>query len=489
MPKILSIDQSTSATKAAVFDEQGRLVCEAALPHKQNYPRPGWVEHDANEIYANTVKACKAVLEQLENSEIDEIEAIGISNQRETVLLWDSDGKPVGNAIVWQDSRAQEQCNHLSRDASVYVHKQTGLRLSALFSAAKVTWLLKEYGLSSAARQGRIRMGTIDSWLLYKLTGVHLTDITNASRTQLMSLSRLCWDEESAKIFGIPITMLPQIRSSDSVFGYTDLEGFLPKHVPVCAVMGDSHAAMFAQGCNSIGTAKVTYGTGSSIALNTGTTLVEADRLSTTVAWSGLGKVFYALEGNISHAADTITWLRNLGLLHSDAQSASMALGLSSNAGVYIVPAFTGLGAPWWSSEARALICGITKDTEAAHIVRAALEAIAYQVSDILDSMADATEMRPIKLMADGGPTGNEFLMQFQADLSDVIVDVAHGGNLSLRGAAYMAGLQCGIYDGLDRIVGFRVSERVYMRNANTSDIKKWKSGWHEAVSRTIYKP
>lgn len=489
MRYILAIDQSTSATKAAILSEEGEQVCSASLRHRQIYPKPGWVEHDAQEIYQNVLQTCGQVLEHFEAQGGGELAAMGISNQRETVVLWDQAGRPVGNAVVWQDSRAQSVTDAFTKEQADLVRSRTGLKLSPLFGGAKIAYLLQgDKALREMADAGKLMGGTVDAYLCYRLTGEFKTDYSNASRTQLMNLEALAWDEDCLKLFGIPEEMLPRPVPSDSVFGYTTLEGRLKAPIPVCGVLGDSHAAMFAQGCHGVGDTKATYGTGSSIMQNTGGELKWVEGISTTMAYACGGKVYYALEGNISHAADTVSFLLDLGVLKNAADSEEMAKALSGNDGVYLVPAFTGLGPPWWDAHARALICGISRDTGAGHLARAALEAIAYQVEDILGCMAQAG-LRPTQLKTDGGPTANGFLMQFQADVSQVPVDVADGSNLSLRGAALLAALGAGVLKDEAEAAALRHSAGRYAPKADAESAAKWMEGWHGAVQRATLRP
>lgn len=450
---ILSIDQSTSGTKALLFGQNGDLLGRADRAHRQISPQNGWVEHDPEEIYQNTLAVTGDLLHQT-GTQPEEITAVGISNQRETVLAWDKEtGKPVYHAVVWQCSRAEELCRRLQSDPrAALVPEKTGLNLSPYFSAAKLAWILQNVPQAAQLMaQKRLCCGTIDAWLLWKLTGgtSFKTDYSNASRTELFNINTLCWDEELCGLFGIDADALPQPCPSDSLFGETTFEGLFPRPVPIRGILGDSHGALFAQGCLEPGMAKATYGTGSSVMMNTGAERVAAaDGLCTSIAWGMNGKVQYVLEGNINYTGAGIKWLvEQVGLIGSSKEAGEVAQQAASTGGVYLVPAFTGLGAPYWDSDARAILCGMNASTGKAEIVRAAEECIAYQVNDVVARMRGQSSASFQRLSADGGPTRDRFLMQFQADILGTPLCVSKTEEASGAGAAYMAGISAGLYD------------------------------------------
>jgi len=420
---ILAIDQSTAATKAILFTRKADVAGRYDTAHKQYYPKPGWVEHDAEEIYRNTITSVGELMRR-QKITWDQIAAVSISNQRETVVVWDKEtGKPVCNAIVWQCARAVDICAGLERNGmSEEIRRKTGLMLSPYFSAPKVSWILKHVdGVKKKAEDGKILMGTIDSYLIWKLTGgkVHATDYSNASRTSLLNLYTLKWDEELLEAFDIPLCMMPEIGYSDDIFGETDFEGIASKKIPISGVMGDSHGALFAQNCYRKGMAKATYGTGSSVMMNIGDKPSYSDKgIVTSIAWGMDKRVEYVFEGNINYSGATIKWLaEDLQLIKSAKESGQTALSVPDNNGVYLVPSFTGMGAPYWDTDARAIICGLTNNAKKAHIVRAAEESIAYRIKDILDLMTAEADVVLNELRADGGATADKFLMQFQADI------------------------------------------------------------------------
>ncbi len=489
---ILAIDQSTSGTKAILFDESGRLVLRRTMEHTQYYPHPGWVEHDAVEIDR---KLRQAATEVLEESGIDRrgIAAVAITNQRETTLVWDADtGTPVYNAIVWQCGRAGAICKELiERGYGPSIQERTGLVVSPYFSAPKVKWILDNVpGVREKAEAGRLCFGTMDSWVVWQLTGgkVHATDFSNASRTMLFNIHDRRWDPELLGWFGIPESMMPAVRSSDEIFGHTTLGKLLPVPVPVTGVMGDSQAALFGQNCFGKGMAKATYGTGSSIMMNIGERpLLSQQGLVTSIAWGRSGRIDYVLEGNINCAGDTIKWLADgLELISDSRQSESIAASLADNDGVYLVPAFLGLGAPYWDSDARASITGMSRGTKRSHLVRAALESIAYQVKDIIDLMIQESGIPLRELRVDGGPTRNEFLMKFQADLLNGTVVRSGIAELSALGAAYMAGLAVGLWQSQRELQALRTEYAVFSGDMSDDARKALYRGWREAVRRTL---
>lgn len=477
---ILGIDQSTSGTKALLFDTFGVLRFRCDLQHKQIVNDNGWVEHDLDEIYCNTVKVVKNVIKK---SGIDksQVSGIGISNQRETVAVWDKDtGNPLHNAIVWQCPRGEELCNRIKKaNLGEKIREITGLPLSPYFSAAKISWVLENVDVSGI----HLCAGTIDSWLLYTLTGNFKTDYSNASRTQLFDLKKLEWSGEVCEIFGIDPSILPEVCDSDSCFGYTDFEGFFSTKIPIHSVMGDSHAALFGQGCHKSGMIKATYGTGSSVMMNIGSVPLQSNNgVVSSIAWARQGKVEYVLEGNINYSGAVINWLVNdLGIIESTELSSEYAKKANPEDEVYLVPAFSGLGAPYWDSQARAMICGISRTTGKNEIARAALECIAYQIKDVINSMLETTGIRADSLMVDGGATRNEYLMQLQSDIANLSVLVPEVEELSGMGVSYMAGIAMGIY-GTPEIFD-RVMRTKFLPQISEELRQKKYRGWQRAVN------
>lgn len=491
---ILSIDQSTSATKAVIFDERCSLIKRVTVDHAQYYPNPGWVEHDPMEIYQNTLKAVELATECADISQ-DDIIAIAITNQRETTVVWDKiTGEPVYNAIVWQCQRAGKICQDIeSRGYAPVIKQKTGLVLSPYFSAAKAKWILDNVeGARKKAEEGRLLFGTIDSWLVFKLTGgkVHATDYSNASRTQLFNIKELKWDEELLSIFTLPKSMMPEVKFSDEIFGFTDINQVFTRQIPICGIMGDSHAALFGQNCFEKGMAKATYGTGSSIMMNIGKQPLESRRgLVTSLAWGYKGHVDYVFEGNINCTGATIKWLVDDLELIPDSKSAGIiASSVEDTEGVYVVPAFVGLGAPYWDSEAKAAITGIARGTKKAHVVRAAEESIAYQIKDILDLMISESGIILKELRVDGGPTRDAFLMQFQADMLNVPVVRSKVEELSAMGSALMAGLAVSIWNDFKQIERIRQIDAVFNSQMPEERRQRLYSGWQKAVKTILSK-
>lgn len=452
MSYILSIDQSTQGTKALLLDGTGRMLCRRDVEHAQLVDENGWISHDPREIYRNTIEAVRQVIAA---AVIDagRIEAMGISNQRETSVCWErTTGEPICSAIVWQCGRAKEVCREMEAAGfGETVRTHTGIPLSPFFPASKFAWMLENVpGAAEKAARHELCFGTVDTWLIYCLTGgeSYRTDHSNASRTQLFNIYDLCWDVQICTAFGINAADLPEVTDSDGCFGYTDVGGVLPRRIPIRGVMGDSHAALFGQGCLTPGMAKATYGTGSSIMLNIGRTPVESrNGLVTSLAWKYRGEVHYVVEGNLNYTGAVIRWLeKDLGLVASASQTQELARQANQEDTTYLVPAFTGLGAPYWNNDARALICGISRLTGRAELVRAGLECIAYQITDIVRAMEKDTSMRLRQLRVDGGPTRNDYLMQFQSDLTGAELRVPSNEELSGIGAALMAGLAAGVY-------------------------------------------
>ncbi len=480
---VISVDQSTQGTKALLFDRDGKLMLRTDLPHRQIINEDGWVSHDLTEIYQNTVEAVKQLVEKAGISD-KEIAAFGISNQRETTAVWDrKTGEPRDLAIVWQCGRTRGIVERLTKlGYGELVKKTTGIPLSAYFPAAKMAWFL-EQGIS-----GDICLGTIDSWLVFKLTKERAfkTDYSNASRTQLLNLETLAWDEELCRVFGIPKDCLAEICDSDAVYGYTDMEGFFSEPVPVCGVLGDSHAALFGQGCLKPGMAKATYGTGSSLMMNVGEKAVySGSGVVTSLAWSRGGKVNYVLEGNLNYTGAVITWLKDdLHMIQSAGETEALAFAANAGDGTYLVPAFTGLGAPYWEEKATACISGMTRTTRRAEIVKAALDCIAYQITDLIRAMETDTGMAMKELRVDGGPTRNKYLMQFQSDIAGVPVNIPDAEELSGIGAAYMAGISAGLYRIED--IAANQKRHVYMPDMEESIRAMKYMGWKEAVRKVL---
>lgn len=477
---VLAIDQSTSATKAMLFQQDGKLVIRHDLSHRQIINEKGWIAHDPMEIYRNTVTAAKEVVKK-SGVEKSRIAGIAISNQRETAVCWDrTTGKPVYDAIVWQCGRAADITDALA-DHQDQVRANTGLNLSPYFSAARFAWIVKHVtGANSLLQQGKLCCGTIDSWLLFQMTGgaSFQTDVTNASRTQLLNLDTLSWDDHVMKLFGLSKEALPEICHSDACFGYTDLEGFFDRPIPIHAMIGDSHGAMFANGCLEPMTAKATFGTGTSVMMNVGgrRAMTSEKGIVESVAFSFGGNISYALEGNINYSGAIIQWLvDDLELIASPKQAGGLAASVDSTNGVYLIPAFSGLGAPYWDSSARAAICGMHRGTKKAHIVRAAEEAIAYQIKDIFEEIKLCSEL-PHEIAADGGATRDTFLMQFVADILGIRLRISDVEELSAAGAAYLALMGLGL-SGKEQLFSSRQAKWM-LPNMEEAKRAKLYMGW-----------
>ncbi len=486
MKYILSIDQSTQGTKALLFDEKGALLCRTDLPHKQIINEKGWVEHDPEEIYANTLQVVKNLVDKAGINK-NEICALGISNQRETSVCWDKKtGKPLYNAIVWQCSRGAYICDELAKQGHAdKVHEKTGIKLSPYFPAAKLAWIFQNVeGVKERAKAGEIAVGTIDSWLVYKLTGGKnfQTDYSNASRTQLFNINTLQWDKELIELFGLDEKCMAQVTDSDGDFGLTDFDGWLDTSIPIRGVLGDSHGALFGQGCLSSGMIKATYGTGSSVMMNIGAKPVMNDSVVTSLAWKIGGQVNYVLEGNINYAGAVITWLKDdLKLIDKPGETEPLARAANKSDRTYLVPAFSGLGAPYWKSHAKACIVGMTRATGKNEVVKAALDSIVYQISDIVNAMKDSAGITINELRVDGGPTRNSYLMQFQSDMLNIPVRVPDSEELSGIGAAYCAGLSAGIYD---KSVFENLKRVSYTPSMSESERNDLYDGWKEAIAK-----
>lgn len=488
---VLGIDQSTQGTKALLFDEEGTLLCRADLPHKQYIDERGWVEHDPEEIYANTVAVVKKLVEKA-GIEKSEIAVLGISNQRETALVWDrATGKPVYHAVVWQCARGAKICEQIAKDGHAdMVRAHTGLQLSPYFSAAKIAWVLQNVeGAQEAADRGELCCGTIDSWLVYKLTGgkEFRTDYSNASRTQMFHIGNLAWDEEVCSLFHIPVSALAEVTDSDGDFGMTDFDGYLEKPIPIRGVLGDSHGALFGQGCVKRGMIKTTYGTGSSIMMNIGTEPVYSQGVVTSLAWKLDGEVNYVLEGNINYTGAVITWLKDdLELIENPGETETLAYAANPKDKTYLVPAFTGLGAPYWDSEATGVITGMTRTTKRAEVVRAGLDCIAYQITDVVEAMSKESNIEIRELRVDGGPTRNKYLMQFQSDIAKVNVQVPSAEELSGIGAAYAAGIAVGMYKK-DEVFA-KMNRTKFEPHMDAEEREEKYAGWKAAVAQVLTK-
>ena len=486
---ILGIDQSTQGTKAIIFDENGKLIARKDIPHRQIVNDKGWVEHDPEEIYSNTIESVKQVVLSSGINK-SEIAGVGISNQRETSIAWKKDGKPVYNAIVWQCSRAESICDEIMQQGyGNLIREATGINLSPYFPAGKIAWILRNVPEAGAlSEKNELLYGTVDTYLVYRLTGgrVFKTDYSNASRTQLFNIGKLCWDEEICRVFEIPISGLAAVTDSDGDYGETDFEGFLDEPVPIRGVMGDSHGALFGQGCHEKGMVKATYGTGSSVMMNIGTEKILSEHgLVTSLAWSMGGKPMYVLEGNINYSGAVITWLKDdLELISSASETEELAGKASPDDHSYLVPAFSGLGAPYWDGKAEAVLCGMTRTTRRAEIVRDALDCIAYQITDIVKSMNDDAAVPVKELRADGGATRNGYLMQFQSDITGVPVLVPPTEELSAMGAAYAAGLAIGIYDRKKLFEG--VERKAYTPLMDKDTVNTKYNGWKSAVRKVL---
>ncbi|MEE9612777.1 MAG: glycerol kinase GlpK [Desulfatiglandales bacterium] len=486
---IMAVDQGTTGTRAMIVNKGGEIVEKAYLEFPQIYPRPGWVEHDPASIWATTEQVMKKVIKTSGISPIS-IRGIGITNQRETTLLWDKKTlEPVHNAIVWQCRRSTQICDQLKKQGYLsFFQERTGLVLDAYFSGTKLKWLFDEYpDLWKRAKSGEIAFGTVDSWLIAKLTHgkVHITDYTNASRTLLFNIHKKNWDTEILKILDIPYEILPQITSSACVIGQTDQKIF-ESAIPIAGIAGDQQAALFGQGCFYKGQAKNTYGTGCFLLMNIADTELEPQEgLLLTIACDEKGNPCYCLEGSIFTAGAVIQWLRDeLKLIHDATESQRLAEAVEDTHGVYLVPAFSGLGAPHWDMHARGAILGITRGANRSHIVRAALEGIAYQVKDMIVSFENSTNLKFEKLRVDGGASKNDFLMQFQADICDCIIDRSHYVESTGMGAAFLAGIATEFWSSGSEIAGLIKSEKVFKPGIDEAKRQALYEGWLDAVER-----
>jgi glycerol kinase len=489
-PAILAIDQGTTSGRAIIFDTNAAVVATSQKELPQHFPQDGWVEHDAWEILQDTLHVCQTAIDEARVLGYSIVGA-GITNQRETTVIWDkTSGKPIHNAIVWQDRRTADFCQSL-KDAGheADISARTGLLLDPYFSASKIRWILDHVeGGREAANRGELAFGTIDSWLLWHLTGGnHFTDASNASRTSLFNITTQAWDDDLLALFDVPKSMMPTVLDNCAEFGSTGLFG---EAFPIGGMAGDQQSATFGQACFTPGMLKSTYGTGCFALLNTGSTPVFSEnRLLTTTAWRLDGKPTYALEGSIFIAGAAMQWLRDgLGIIAHSEQSEAMASALPDNGGVYMVPALTGLGAPWWDPDARGAIYGLTRDTSAAHLVRAALEAAAYQTQDLLEAMAKDWPEDISELRVDGGMAANNWLMQFLADVTNTPIDRPQNTETTALGAAFLAGLQCGLWSSLDEISSTWASDRRFTPHMPPADRTHLHEGWLRAVKQTLTK-
>ena len=489
---ILSLDQGTSSSRAIVFDHKGQIRSVAQREFTQYFPKPGWVEHNPHEIWSSQASVIAEAITSIDINGLD-IAAIGITNQRETTIVWDSETEePIYNAIVWQDRRTSEYCDELKAAGHTeFIRSRTGLIIDAYFSATKIKWILDNVpGARERAEKGKLMFGTVDTWLIWRLTRgeVHVTDVSNASRTMLFNIHTLQWDEELLRLFDIPLSMMmPEVRSSSEVYGHTKSTIFAHK-VPIAGIAGDQQAALFGQMCVEPGAVKNTYGTGCFLLMNSGEKPIDSkNNLLTTVAWKIGDKVNYALEGSIFVGGSVVQWLRDgLGIIRSSSEVEALAASVPDTAGVYFVPALTGLAAPYWDQYARGSISGISRGTTAAHIARAALEGIAYQTLDIVDAMQRDSGIELCELKVDGGAARNNLLMQFQSDLLDTRVIRPQVTETTALGAAYLAGLAVGYWDSIDDIKQQWQAEHVFEPTQERDSIAKAVEGWHDAVRRVL---
>lgn len=490
MKVVLALDQGTTSSRAIVFGASGEILATAQKEFRQYFPRPGWVEHDADEIWTSQISVAHEALAKAGVTAKD-VAAIGIANQRETAIVWDrSSGKPIANAIVWQDRRTADACTALeARGLAATIQRKTGLVIDAYFSATKLAWLLNHIpNARQRAENGELAFGTVDTWLAWKLSGgkLHITDASNAARTLLFDIRRGAWDDELLEIFNIPRAVLPVVMPSSAVYGPTGADIF-SQPLPIAGIAGDQQAALFGQMCVQPGMAKNTYGTGCFMLLNTGQPVVSTQQLLTTVAWRINDQLSYALEGSVFVAGAAVQWLRDgLGIIRAAADVETLAATVPDNGGVYFVPALTGLGAPHWDPYARGAIFGLTRGASAAHLARATLEGIAHQVADVLTAMQQDANVTLAELRVDGGAAQNNLLMQFQADILDVPVVRPHITETTALGAAYLAGLAIGFWRDVDELSQQWQLERVFTPNMTQAARDKHRSGWRDALARTL---
>ena len=490
---ILALDQGTTSSRAIVFDHNGHIKSVAQKEFTQYFPQPGWVEHNPNEIWSSQASVIAEAISAIDINGLD-IAGIGITNQRETTIVWDIDTEePIYNAIVWQDRRTSEYCDELkAQGLTEKIHEKTGLIIDAYFSGTKIKWILDNIpGAPKRAEMGKLRFGNVDSWLVWRLTRgeIHVTDVTNASRTMLFNIKDLKWDEELLKLLDIPMSMMPEVKSSSEIYGHTKTTIFAHE-VPISGIAGDQQAALFGQMCIEPGSIKNTYGTGCFVMLNTGSKpVLSKNNLLTTIAWKIGDKITYALEGSIYVGGSVVQWLRDgLGFITSSSEIEDLASTVPDSGGVYFVPALTGLAAPYWDQYARGTIIGITRGTTRAHIARAALDGIAFQTYDIAQAMAKDMDAPLMELKVDGGASRNNLLMQHQADLLGITVVRPKITETTALGAAYLAGLAVGFWNNIDEIKNQWQVERTFEPIADSEKIEAAKAGWADAIGRTLTK-
>ena len=490
---ILALDQGTTSSRAIVFDHNGHIKSVAQKEFTQYFPQPGWVEHNPSEIWSSQASVIAEAISAIDINGLD-IAGIGITNQRETTIVWDIDTEePIYNAIVWQDRRTSEYCDELkAQGLTEKIHEKTGLIIDAYFSGTKIKWILDNVpGARKRAEMGKLRFGNVDSWLVWRLTRgeIHVTDVTNASRTMLFNIKDLKWDEELLKLLDIPMSMMPEVKSSSEIYGHTKTTIFAHE-VPISGIAGDQQAALFGQMCIEPGSIKNTYGTGCFVMLNTGSKpVLSKNNLLTTIAWKIGDKITYALEGSIYVGGSVVQWLRDgLGFITSSSEIEDLASTVPDSGGVYFVPALTGLAAPYWDQYARGTIIGITRGTTRAHIARAALDGIAFQTYDIAQAMAKDMDAPLKELKVDGGASRNNLLMQHQADLLGITVVRPKITETTALGAAYLAGLAVGFWNNIDEIKNQWQVERTFEPVADSEKIEAAKAGWADAIGRTLTK-
>jgi len=490
---ILALDQGTSSSRAIVFDQAGNICSIAQKEFTQHFPQPGWVEHNPMDIWSSEAAVIAEAITKMDINGKN-IAGIGITNQRETTIVWDAEtGEPVYNAIVWQDRRTSKFCDTLkSQGVTAFIRRKTGLILDSYFSATKIHWILENVpGAKEKAKEGKLRFGTVDTWLIWNLTkgSTYVTDVSNASRTMLFNIHSLQWDKDLLEFFDIPESMLPEVHASSEVYGYTKTTIFAHE-VPIGGIAGDQQAALFGQMCTEPGAMKNTYGTGCFLLMNSGDKpILSANNLLTTIAWKIKDKVSYALEGSIFVGGSVVQWLRDgLGIIKSSSEIEALAETVPDNGGVYFVPALTGLGAPYWDPYAKGSITGLTRGTTAGHIARAALEGIAFQTMDIAHAMEKDAGIRLSELKVDGGASKDNLLMQFQADILGTKVIRPKVTETTAEGAAYLAGLAVGYWNDLDEIKKYWQADKEFIPSNATDQIATLQSGWADAVERTLTK-
>jgi glycerol kinase len=489
---IMALDQGTTSSRAILFDHDGRIVHIAQKEFTQRFPKPGWVEHDANEIWLSVQSVISEIFSETSIAP-SQIASLGITNQRETTIVWEKDtGRPIYHAIVWQSRQTADLCDRWKQEGlSDWFQQKTGLLIDAYFSASKLAWLLDHVeGARTRAKRGELLFGTIDTWLVWKLTGgkVHVTDYSNASRTMMYNIHDLSWDSEIVRMLDVPLSMLPEVRDCSEVYGYAESDLFYGTRVPIGGIAGDQQAALFGQACYKPGMVKNTYGTGCFMLMNTGDTAITSKNgLLTTIAWGLGGKIEYALEGSVFVAGSAIQWLRDgLRMFKSAADSERYARRVDSTDGVYVVPAFVGLGTPYWNSDVRGAVFGLTRGTSKEHFIRAVLESLAYQTKDVLKTMEEDSHMTCTTLRVDGGASRNEFLMQFQSDILDSLVERPTVHETTALGAAYLAGLAVGFWDSREDIDSKWQTDQVWQPQMDAVIRDELYTGWKRAVQAAM---